>query len=72
MLLFRSEQHVERWCRQWQRPLGGTLTLAQGWHLAQLWYGDRLDPQWRPKTALEAESVFRQVGLVGKFWKLTG
>jgi hypothetical protein len=72
MLLFRSEEHIERWCRQWQRPLGGTLSLARGWHLAQLWYGDRLDPDWRPKTAAEAESVFRQVGLVGKFWKLTG
>ena len=72
MLLFRSEQHIERWCRQWQRPLGGTLTLAQGWLLAQLWYGNRLDPQWRPMTAAEAELIFRQVGLVGKFWKLTG
>jgi hypothetical protein len=71
MLLFRSEQHIKRWCRQWNRPRGGTLTLAQGWKLAQLWYGDRLDPQWRSKTVTEAESVFRRVGLVGQFWKLS-
>lgn len=45
--------------------------LTQGWKLAQLWYGDRLQPQWRPKTAVEAESVFREVGLMGEFWKLT-
>jgi hypothetical protein len=72
MLLFRSEQHIDRWCEQWKRPRGGTLTLAQGWKLAQLWYGGRLNPQWQPKNASEAESVFQDVGLVGEFWKLTG
>jgi len=70
MLLFRSEQHVDRWCAQWNRPQGGTLTLVQGWKLAQLWYGDRLNPQWKPLSAEQAQSVFRRVGLVGEFWKL--
>jgi len=70
MLLFRSEQHVDRWCAQWNRPRGGTLSLAQGWKLAQLWYGDRLNPEWKPMNAEQARSVFRQVGLVGEFWKL--
>lgn len=72
MLLFRSEQHVDRWCQQWSRSRGGTLSLNQGWKLAQLWYGDRLHPRWQPKSADEAQSVFRQVGLVGEFWKLAG
>ena len=72
MLLFRSEQHVDRWCRQWNRPRGGTLSLEQGWRLAQLWYGDRLSPDWRPKSVAQAEAVFTEVGLVGEFWKLTG
>ncbi len=72
MLLFRSEQHVDHWCEQWNRPRGGILSLKQGWKLAQLWYSDRLEPNWRPKTAAEAESVFAQVGLVGEFWKLSG
>ena len=71
MLLFRSEQHIDRWCSQWGRFRGGTLSLAQGWKLARLWYGDRLSPDWCPKTASEAESVFRDVGLVGEFWKLS-
>ncbi len=71
MLLFRSEQHIDRWCGQWNRPRGGSLSLEQGWKLAKLWYGDRLKRDWRPKTAAEAESVFRQVGLVGEFWKLS-
>lgn len=71
MLLFRSEQHVDRWCQQWDCPRGGTLSLAQGWKLAQLWYSDRLNPDWQPKSAAEAETVFREVGLVGEFWKLS-
>jgi hypothetical protein len=71
MLLFRAEQHIDRWCGQWNQPRGGILSLEQGWKLAKLWYGDRLNRDWRPKTASEAESVFRQVGLVGEFWKLS-
>lgn len=70
MLLFRSEQHIQQWCKQWQRPVGGTMTLAQGWKLAQLWYGDRLSPNWRGKTLEEAQAVFRSVGLTQDFWKL--
>ena len=70
MLLFRSEQHIDRWCEQWSRTRGATLSLAQGWKLVQLWYGDRLNPGWRPKSAAEAEKVFAEVGLVGEFWKL--
>jgi hypothetical protein len=71
MLLFRSEQHVDRWCKQWNRPRGGTLTLSQGWRLAKEWYADRLSPQWRPKTVAEAEAAFKRIGLTGEFWKLS-
>src|SRR6266699_760199 len=42
MLLFRSEQHVNRWCKQWNRPRGGVLGLQQGWRVAKEWYSDRL------------------------------
>jgi hypothetical protein len=72
MLLFRSEQHVDRWCAQWNRPRGGTLTLAQGWRLANEWYGDRLSPNWCAKTTEEAQAAFTRIGLVGQFWKLAG
>ncbi len=61
---------MERWCRQWNREPGGTLSLQQGWELARLWYGDRLRPDWRPLTEQEAQSIFAQVGLEGEFWKL--
>jgi hypothetical protein len=45
--------------------------LEQGWKLAQLWYSDRLNPDWQPKSTAAAESVFRKVGLMGEFWKLS-
>jgi len=72
MLLFRSEQHVDRWCQQWNRPRGGTLTLNQGWRLAKEWYADRLSPKWRPKTTAEAQAALARIGLVGEFWRLSG
>ncbi len=62
MLLFRSEQHVDRWCK---------LGLQQGCRLAKEWYGDRLSPAWRTKSASEAEAAFARIGLKGEFWKLS-
>jgi hypothetical protein len=57
----------------WGQPRGGTLTLAQGWELAQAWYGkDRRDDDWRRKTLDEAQGVFEEIGMVGPFWSLTG
>ena len=71
MLLFRSEQHVDRWCEQWNRPCGATMTLNQGWRLAKEWYDDRLSAGWRPKTEAEAQAALTRIGLVGEFWRLS-
>ena len=71
MLLFRSEEHVERWRVAGGHPRGGLLTLDQLWSLARTWYRDRLDEGWRRRTAEEAEEVFGGLGLVGDFWRLT-
>ncbi len=70
MLLFRSEDHIERWCSTWRLPRGATLSIEQAWNLADLWYHDRLSVQWRRKTVDEAHAVFRSLGLVSDFWKL--
>jgi hypothetical protein len=70
MLLFRSEQHVDRWCQQWNRPRGGIMTLATCWGLAKEWYADRLDPNWQPKIGDEVRAALRRLGLVGDFWDL--
>jgi len=70
MLLFRSEEHLERWRAEKDLPSGATFTLQQQWKLARIWYTDRMDPDWTRRTPEEAEEVFTQVGLTGPFWKL--
>ncbi len=70
MLLFRSEEHVERWCRSWGRPRGEIFSLEVQWRLARAWYGDRLRPDWRRKTPAEVEALFAGLGLTSDFWDL--
>ena len=71
MLLFRSEEHVDRWCQQWSQPKGEILTSGQIWGLAMMWYSDdRREPDWQRKTVDEAEEIFSGLGLVSTFWEL--
>lgn len=71
MLLFRSEEHIERWCATWRLPRGAVLSLEQGWDLARVWYGeDRRDPAWRRRTLEETEAVFAGLGLTSELWNL--
>jgi hypothetical protein len=70
MLAFRSEAHVDRWCRARRLPRGAVFSLDQAWQLAQEWYADRMAPDWRRRTPAEAEAVFASIGLTGSFWKL--
>ena len=70
MLLFRSEEHLERWLAEREIERGATMTLDQQWRLAQIWYSDRLDPDWRRRTPEEAQQVFAEIGLTGPFWQL--
>jgi hypothetical protein len=70
MLLFRSEEHVDRWVEEGKGPRGATLTPHQLWGLASAWYGNRMDPDWRRRTPEEAEAVFASLGLTGDFWRL--
>ncbi len=67
MLLFRGEEHVQRA----GVARGSSLTPAQMWNVADVWYQDRADPGWRRKTAPEAEAVFASAGLTGVFWRLS-
>jgi hypothetical protein len=70
MLAFRSEAHVDRWCRARRLPRGAVFSLDQAWQLAQEWYADRMSTDWRRRTPAEAEAVFASIGLTGSFWKL--
>jgi hypothetical protein len=70
MLLFRDEEHIDRWCGARDLPRGASLTPEQGWNLAYGWYKDKLAPGWRRHTLEETEALLRDVGLTGSFWSL--
>jgi hypothetical protein len=70
MLAFRSEEHVDRWCASRGSERGALFTPEQQWRLADAWYGDRLSPEWRRRTPVEAEALFAELGLTGDFWRL--
>lgn len=71
MLLFRSEEHVDRWCSRNGLPKGAMLSLDQAWRLALAWYGeDRRLPGWRRRTVDESQALFAELGLTSDFWRL--
>jgi hypothetical protein len=49
---------------------GALMGVQQLWALASVWYGDRLDPAWRPRTRDESQRLLADIGLDGKFWEL--
>jgi hypothetical protein len=68
MLLFRSEEWIERWCRKNGLERGEVLSVDQVWELSGLWYQDRLSPDYHGRTVEQAEEIFKQAGLKSKFW----
>jgi hypothetical protein len=62
MRLFRSEEEVP--------PGGATVPIRRLERLARAWYGDRLDPDWRPRSVAESQAVLEDAGLTGPFWRL--
>jgi hypothetical protein len=49
---------------------GELVSLAVLQELARRWYGDRLSPDWRPRTLAESQAILDAVGLTGEFWRL--
>jgi hypothetical protein len=70
MLLFREEEHIDRWCHAHGLARGATLTPEQGWQLARGWYAEKLKPERKRHTLEEAEALLARVGLAGAFWNL--
>jgi hypothetical protein len=62
MRLFRSEEEIE--------GSGEVVPVARLQRLAERWYGDRLDPNWRPRTREQSQAILDEVGLTGEFWQL--
>lgn len=61
MRLLRSGSEVR------EGELVGLPTLKR---LARAWYGDRVDPAWRPRTREQSQAILDAVGLTGAFWRL--
>jgi hypothetical protein len=70
MLLFRSEEHVDRWCEQRSLERGGLVNPEQIWALARAWYANVLSPDFRRRTPGEAQAFFTEIGLTDPFWQL--
>jgi hypothetical protein len=71
MNLFRSEEHARRWLDANGYQSGATITAAKLHELALAWWGDRLAPDWRPRTREESEAILERLGLTGEFWHLS-
>ena len=63
MRLFRSEEDLPQ-------PRGGVVAVSTLKALAAEWYGDRLDPDWRPRTVEQSQAILDRHGLTGPFWRL--
>ena len=68
MNLFRSEEHVVRWLAG--RLPGATITVSKLSALAHAWWGNRLSPEWRPRTTAENQAILDGLGLADPFWRL--
>lgn len=66
MLIFQSEEHVERS----GVPAGAFMSIGQLWRLADAWYRDRNQPGWSRPAVEAAEALYRDIGLTGDFWRL--
>jgi hypothetical protein len=62
MRLLRSEEAV---------TTGETVPIETLAELARRWYGDRLQPGWRPRTLEHSQAILDGVGLTGPFWRLS-
>jgi hypothetical protein len=60
-----------RLVRSDEEPQGQRVDLATLSALARDWYGDRLDPGWRPRSGEESQRILAAHGLTGDFWRLT-
>ncbi|MCG3119240.1 MAG: hypothetical protein ALAOOOJD_01599 [bacterium] len=70
MLLFRSEEHVERWCKTHNLPRRPLVSLEQLWQLAVIWYANRLTEESRRPGPDEMGEIFDKLGLRGTFWQV--
>jgi hypothetical protein len=69
MLLFRSEDHVDRWLAGRER--GAVISISKLAELGAAWWHDRLSPDWQPHTREQNQAILDDLGLTGPFWSLS-
>ena len=70
MLLFQSEEWIDRWCKRNKLERGETLSVAQVWNLSKLWYHNRLSVDYHGRSVEQVAEIFKQAGLTSAFWYL--
>jgi len=68
MLLFRSEEWIDVWCKRNNLERGEVLTIHQVWVLSKLWYQGRLSLDYHGRSVEQVADIFKQAGLVSDFW----
>jgi hypothetical protein len=71
MLLFQSEEWIEKWCKRNNLERGEVLSVNQVWELSKLWYYNRLSIDYHGRTVEQAEEIFKHAGLMAAFWHLS-
>ncbi len=69
MNLFRSEEHITQWLGT--RSAGTTIRVTKLSELAHAWWGDRIDPNWQPRTREQNQAILNDLGLTDPFWSLS-
>ena len=68
MLLFRSEEWIDKWCNRNNLARGEVLTTNQVWELSKLWYHNRLSMDYHGRSTEQVAGIFRKAGLKSEFW----
>ena len=69
MLLFQSEEWIDKWCKRNGLKRGETLTINQVWDLSKLWYHNRLSIDYHGRTLADVQAIFKQLELTSAFWQ---
>ena len=69
MNLFRSEEHITNWLGT--RTAGMTIPVTKLSELAHAWWGNRIVPDWTPRSLAQNQAILTDLGLTDPFWNLS-
>lgn len=70
MLVFENPEQVDKWCRDHRIRRGDILPIEKAARLAEAWYANHLNPNWKKWTLHEARNIFQKLDLTGPIWNL--